>query len=351
MAIISIPVLIGFGSGIWLSQEAMTIRQQQAEVSKLKQVSVQAKMLVGMLTAEIETLKLQAWNIALHPTKEVEGKILHWAELEGDGVSLTRVKQVARNLHWNGDDGVEATYLNSALRSLNLQETRDRGVSLLRIKKDLNSGGEWLSLAFPSPNSPGAVVLALVDPATVFQSYRTWASHSDGGKSRSYLLGSDGRVLTHSQKNWIFSDMSGLPLYREMIRKMLNGAVGSGYGEFTSMDQLPAATAFYRLGLLPLAVVVEEVNSHRLEKLDELKVISLGGVALFVLAGIVLGSALILSSYLVKVVTLTIRPEESEGLGEEHMRPGISEGELPAGQFFKGDEMLLLDSIRSSDEI
>lgn len=350
MAVVSIPVLIGFGSGFWLSQEAMDIRQKQVESSRLQNVSAQAQMLVGMLKSEVEILRLQAKSMATGTPHEIPGNLLHWAELEIDGNSLTRVKRVLKNPRWSGDAAMESSYLSSALKNLNLQEILKQGVSILRMKKDLNSGGEWLCFAFPSSESPQSVWLTLVDPSTAFQSYRNWARHSEGGKSRSYLIGSDGRVLTHSQKNWIFSDMSGSNFYRDVIRKLLNGSLGSGFGEYTSMDRLPVASAFYRLGPLPLAVVVEEVNTSHLEKINELKILSLGGAAILVLGVIIFGCALILGSYLVKVVTLTVQNESDDALDPKKRAGfGLSEAELPEGQFFKGDELLIVDAIRSSN--
>jgi hypothetical protein len=364
MAVIFVPVALGFGGGVWVSQQAQVSRQKKDDAARLKDVSQLAQILVEMVSEELETIRMQAWGLSVSRTTSIEnppptpsGKILHWAELEFQKGGPGIVKHLSRSPFWNGNASIEEAYLRAALESLNLQEVRQKGMSLLRIRKEAGGRSEWLSLAFPAPGSEQSVLLALIDPSSAFLSLQRWASHSQGGKSRSFLIGSDGHVFAHSQKTFADSDFSGIALFQNLLQRAFQGTMTGGAGDFTSIDRLPVGTAFYKLGQLPLALVVEEVNSARLYRTDGGWIAILTLFTFALLAFLVLGCALILSSYLVKTVTLTVQPEAPyPGMDREGIE-GETENEFEtyanAAQrrnYFTGDELLLIDTIQSNHD-
>jgi hypothetical protein len=190
----------------------------------------------------------------------------------------------------------------------------------------------------------------MVDPLLAFPSFQKWVTHSAGGRSRSYLIANDGRVLAHSQKALISADFSNLPIFQNLLRRALQGTLTSGMGDFKGIDHLDVGAAFVRLNPFPVAVVVEEVNSEKLNQPNGVRIAFLGFMALLVLAAVVLSSALFLASYLVKTVTLTVHSESSDFDDSESLSVQEPERTKSKNGFFSGDEMLLLDSIRSSNK-
>jgi hypothetical protein len=347
MMIVAVPVSLGFGAGIWVSLEAQVSRQQKDNQTRLRKLSSQAQMLLQMVSLEIESVRMQTWSLAQSqtPSSQVSsapfGKILYWAEVELQPQGMIQAKRSARNPAWSGSSAVEESFLKSASQTFSLQEIQQRGVGTLRMKKDLNGGGEWLGLAFPSLTSQKSLFLTLIDPALAFSSFQLWSAHSGNGQSRSYLIGRDGRVLSHSQKTFNSADFSGFSLFHTLIRKGLEGAYSTGSGDFLGVDQLPVGVAFQRLGQLPLAVVVEELNNQSMEYGDEIQIGLLALIAWAVLGFLIFGCALILRSYLVKVVTLTV-PAPSEEVP--------SHNPDSRNPYFSGDELLILDPIQMPDD-
>lgn len=181
----------------------------------------------------------------------------------------------------------------------------------------------------------------MIEPARAFHLFQNWAVHSSGGKSRSYLIGNDGRVLSHSQEALVYSDFSKTPLFQQALQKVVQGAWISGSGDSIGIDQVPIGAAYYRIGQLPLAIVVEEVNSSQFTHIHEYQALAMVMMGLF-LAGLATWlCSVVLTRCLVKVVTFTVQAEA----------PSDAVIEKPQGsKFFAGHDFLILDSAKSLEK-
>src|SRR5437867_2259592 len=84
MALVFIPAVLGWATGFWISQDSIQNQQQSDDEKRLKQTSIQAQMLVDMVSAEIETIRTEAQEFTFKRTAyahPLSGRILHWAEM------------------------------------------------------------------------------------------------------------------------------------------------------------------------------------------------------------------------------------------------------------------------------
>lgn len=281
------PVGLAVVVGLWLAGHIHGDPIAIAVEQRAEEVMAQDRLLVEGIWGAIETVKTRALSLARVREAELkadrassmpaaasnpDGPILHWAELELQDGRLKGVRQSARNPGFEptvGWPAFESFYLQSAISRLNLHELEENGVTLLRIKQERGQSQEWLALAFERKSdtvtgraTTAALVLALVDPVEVFPVFRRWASRSEDGNLRGYLIGSDGFVLAHSQRTYAGSDFKSVPVFDQGVLPMLKSKARSGSGVYSSIDKTAVTAAFARPGTLPLGVVVERVNPN-----------------------------------------------------------------------------------------
>lgn len=333
-AILSLAVFTGFGGGFWISERLGSLREQTWEEKRLQNVSVSAQLLRDMILYEIENLRVLATS---GPQQLNSNLILHWADLEFQGDQIQKVRQSYRSPSWVASSEIEKNYIATAIRTIKPKEVLENKMALIRVKQDSVSGREWLGFAFQSTRSASSIVLALIDPSQGFHAFQKWMAHSAGGKSRSYLLGGDGRVLAHSQKSFDSADFSETPFFKAVMQKALSGMALGGKGETLGIDQMPVDTAYYRVGRLPLAVVVEEIrpttgfNMVRLTDISGSLLITMVFLMTFIMT-----CSLILKTYLVKVVTLTVRSNAEENSPVKTSSQG----------FISSQDMLILNQVK-----
>jgi hypothetical protein len=267
------PIALAVVIGLWLAGRIQGVATATVHERRTAEVIAQDRLLVDNIWSAIDTVKARALSLARireaqpGPASVPEGPILHWAELEIQDGKLKGVRQSARNPSFEPSSGwqvFEEFYLQSALSRLDLHELQENGVTLLRIKQEQGHSQEWLALAFESMKGK-SIVLALVDPVEVFSVFRRWASRSEGGNLRGYVVGSDGFVLVHSVGTYSGSDFRASSVFEQGVAPMLQGRVRNGAGEYKSIDRLPVTAAYARPGSLPLGVVVERVNPDAVE--------------------------------------------------------------------------------------
>lgn len=307
-AVVSVPTIVALGLGFEVSKRIFEPLQGEQDGVRLKNISLQAAMLEASLEQELEGLQIRAWALAQGSRDTTAfGPVLHWVEVTSAAGKFQSVKQLARNPKWNMSEALQSSYLKSAFERFQVQDIEKNGNAILRLKKGSQENGEWMSFAFRSPLEH-IFYLVLVDPSEAFLSFQKWSKHGAGGKSRSYLLGTDGRVLAHSQKSMVTSDLKNLSFFQQGIQKMLNeGSVVSGSGDFLSVDRLPVGVSYLKVANLPLAVVVEEVNAQQMNGIRWSHAFGFLGLSGIVLFSLILFSAFFLKTFLVKVITFTVR--------------------------------------------
>ncbi|MCM2323968.1 MAG: hypothetical protein NDJ90_11970 [Oligoflexia bacterium] len=270
--IIAIPFFVALLGGAWLAFQAAGIRTERADSLRDRELSMRARSIVGEVEAELEILKTRAQ--AIHSLSRLDtaessaaavealgsgpGAILLWAaaQRKQDGSGFL-VQASLRNPFWKGGALVDAGYLQQALRQLDPEALRDAGKSVLRLKQDSQRNSEWLAILFPvqggdSVTEPtGRVLLALIDPAEGFATFRDWSSRAEPGAVRAYLVARDGLVLAHSQKAYVASDFSKTGIFTAQARE--------GLARYQAIDLLPVAGAYVPAAGLPFGVVVERI--------------------------------------------------------------------------------------------
>ena len=311
-ALVIAPSLFGLGEGIWLHSQLGQGDALESPDRRLGQIYNQGQLLTDSLQEEVNAIGAEArelqWLTRSHSDLQrvmSRSPIMLWAELGLDHPVIRGVVRTVQNPVWKRSLESEKFYLTTVVQSLHSSEIQSQGVQVVRVKQDFQGSRELLGLAYPGEHE--SILLVLVDPVLAFPSIQRWSSHGQGGKSRSYLLGADGLVLAHSQKKMNSIYLNDLPLFKNQILNLFNGSLRSGQGDFTSIDHLSVGAAYFRLGTLPVAVVVEEVNPVQSHSGYGLLLFS--GIALF---GVALASAVLLKTYLVKTVTLTLREPMDE---------------------------------------
>ncbi|MGE0616453.1 MAG: hypothetical protein AB7P04_12515 [Bacteriovoracia bacterium] len=270
--------------------------------------------------------------------------LLHWAELSISASEGLEIGRTARNpllatrlpqtpkLSLTSpapaaDVSFEEFYLFSLKKKLSLEMARRSGVSLVRIKPDLDGHVEWLAIGFLVPVSQSNMdlkfVVALVDPAQGFPFLADYQKRNPG--IRASLVSSDGVVLAHSEAERNGADVGTHPLYSDGIRKLFETNQEKGRGVFGR-----AFTAFVRPKRLPLSVVLEDSNGQDLSELEHLSTHAWLKLLLGTLFGVgafaVIGA--IWLAYRTSKANQTIHPAPSSA---SSATPGVS-SEIPVSE-------------------
>jgi hypothetical protein len=360
---VAVPAWVGFGTGVCLSQKMMSSQQNVEKKDQAQYLISQAQLLTQMIRSEVEVVQTQALSqfqsakFASNLKSELSGSILYLAEFNTHGDSLTELKQSFRHPSWTVSSALEEFYIKSAIQNIKPAELQRNGMSILRLRKDSKGVQEWLGFAFFNPtvsdslrdsSQEKTVILALIEPSVVFQSIQKWSSHSAGGRFRGYLVGKDGRILLHSQKTWTAGDMSQTSLFKDQVSKVISGVWLNGSSEALAVDQVQVRAAYYRLGQLPLSVVVEEIQSDPYLKVD-FSLVAFGLFLLTVLSVFIFGSAWGLKAFLTKkvgvpvVANVPVSAAESNESHESYDSGSPLALEMQRNQpFFSEEDLLVL---------
>ncbi len=337
LVLVSIPTFCGLVAGFWISQEMMDDKQEELLEWRRKQVSSLAEAFKETLVGEIEALRGEAQALTALQKDEAahrilpRGRLLHWAELKTKDSLILEVKKTKRNPHWNATPMTEEAYLRLLSQNLKPSEVAKNGFWVERVPQDPSGLVEWLSFSYPSLSPDGGIVSVLIDSSQAFQSYQRAISQLEGQTFRSYLVGRDGRILFSSQKSWKGKDLSSSALFQDQIQAVMNGAWRGGSGETMSLDQNSVATAYLRVGHLPLVVVTEQVIKQTTRSSGN--GLFLSGVLILTLSMVTFLCSYLLKSFLFKVVTVT------QKIPVQVRKPESVEG----ARFFSEDDLLLLD--------
>ena len=273
MMMVSIPILVSFCSGVWLSHLFTESQYKGVGESQSRKLVVEAQMLADQLTQKVDDLKVQASMIAqlhtsLSPRSEVlfspRSGITLWAELELQGNSSGRVR--VRRWVSSLERGLEAQYLSKIVKEL--EQSRSKLSSALqyqgvyapesvRLSGATNSPG--YSLVFQGQDSNRTAHLLLVDPSLLFTPLQQWQRHSQGGLSQSVLLDAKSQVLSQSHPNskWL-EKLMGHAFFRFQLEKLTQRITFQGKGEFTLQEGSSIQASFLALPHLPWFIVVGE---------------------------------------------------------------------------------------------
>ncbi len=223
------------------------------------------------------------------------GPIKHFAELQAVAGRVTQVKQSL----WINNSKNEAVSEDELQRELkekvSIQQIRENGYSVVRLKLDPNQGRDMMALVFMASTGqngqPDTLVSAIVDPSQAFAGFVRFAARSEAGSLRAYLVADDGRVLAHSQPSYIGSSFADTAIFNEALKPTLEGRRLAGSGTYTSLDKLRVSASYSRVGTLPIAIAVEKVKGAPIIMTDWVK---WGVQVAGVLAAVaIIGSALI----------------------------------------------------------
>ncbi|MCM2279406.1 MAG: hypothetical protein NDJ89_15125 [Oligoflexia bacterium] len=268
----------------WLELRADEARLAREKDGRDRELARKADGLAEELRGELELLASRAQAIrglrklgtsaartAIARTLgEGPGSILLWAEAESSGGARLRARGTVGNESVRDGIRSEARTVERILARVDPGSLDGSGIALLRLKRDSQRNNEWMALVAPDGvarlDGRRGVVLAIIDPAEAFAGIFGKASAQG---DRAYLLGSDGLVLAHSQRAYLWSDF-GRAVSRD-----------SGISEYRAIDQLRVAGSFRGVRALPLGIGVELLISEpRLPSLDSRAI--LAGLALLV---------------------------------------------------------------------
>ncbi|OFZ82510.1 MAG: hypothetical protein A2583_11265 [Bdellovibrionales bacterium RIFOXYD1_FULL_53_11] len=189
------------------------------------------------------------------------GEIAVWSEFEISGARVGASTHALTGTAMKLDPGTVALFAQAAAEQFRIEDIKDGGTTILRMKRDPQGAAEWLGFGFQGAG--GKVVAAMVDPVTAFPLIAKTSSAAAGGSLRAYLLAQDGTVLSHSQGAYIGADFSGTGAFRDAIRPLFQGTGNNGSGFFRAIDQSDVAMSFIRPARVPLVVVVERIAGAR----------------------------------------------------------------------------------------
>lgn len=230
--------------------------RQSERAARLESVSETLHRLTDGFSADVERIRRKALD--LRATQNVRGALgqglLHWAELYADDAHVLGVR---RSLPGTAalSSSHEAYYLALASAKVGeaLSRIRKDRIGLLRVEDAMAQGSERLVFVFPLEAPESNVILAMVDPGMALSALAGW--HGAHGL-RMYLADRDGKVLIHSEKNYVGASLEDVDVYS----KLATGALGSEPTELArakASDALNVTAAGVHPLALPLLLAVE----------------------------------------------------------------------------------------------
>ena len=253
-AILIAAVALGTTVGLRLHQ----LEEGAALQEDLTALSAQNGEMVEAFFTWVTALKAQSISLSAG-LDAYTIPILHWAELTDSGPALGIGKRLKAE---SVDVKTEEAWLKEVqARATQWRGTRrESGFGILRFRADPAISREWLGFLFAQK---GRVYAVAVNPSAAFPFVKRFAARSAGGTIRSYLIGNDGQVVTHSQESYAGVKFTAAPIFTQALEAVAQGKRSSGVGQFEAIDRLPVRAAYARVGSLPLIWVTERLEPRR----------------------------------------------------------------------------------------
>lgn len=313
------------------------LMMHRVETEQLEQLRIQSRSVSDLVLNQIEMIRTRGDLIQqTHSVPpELFSEILYWSELKVDwNQGVQEILRSVVNPNWKESSSsvvvspyaarIDDAYVLQALKNVSLESLKKSGVAILRFKQDPNRPHEWLAFIFFNRNRPDKAVFTLVDPSWAFPLFKNWASQSEGGVLRTYLVGSDGHILSHSLQTYVASDLSRAPIFKDALKYLFSSQRISGVGTYQSLDQVPVLASYLRVGDLPLGVVVERIKIPSRILREKLSSLFETVPTLFLVACVLFGILLLMG---------TIR-----------RAPHLNEVMIPSNRFFSRDPSFIEDS-------
>lgn len=304
--ILAIPALVSLGLGVGLGIGFLNPEDPQ---QKAEQVKIQAQMGADQVASEIELLRLEGnqENTQDSMMGEASDRILLKADLLREADGKVKIKSKAQSPSWvpgryfNADTLIQS--VTQSVFTKSAEQANPSDVSVVSLRADRSGGAEWLCFIFKKEPTGQTFSLVLVDPARYFKAFSNWHLHGGNGKYRSFLIGTSGVVLAHSQASLAATDLSTVPIFTDLLKKVVGGTQRTASGRLTSLDHQWVELATLRVGSLPLAVVVESPNPEASPSAVRKAALFLG---FFFLWGVLWYCASFLRRHLVEVRVQTV---------------------------------------------
>jgi hypothetical protein len=261
---VALPVIVTLSGSYILARQTVKAQEGQSQQTKAEEIRTQSKLLLSNVWNEIEGVRIRATSYYEGGKKSVlNPQILTYSTIQWNESPLSKTQKITgftKNSVWqNSSSSAELqSQMTRATSLLSLKQIQETGYGLVSVGGPV---GNRLGVAFAASNQTGApIIFVSVNPEEVFTSFGRWASRREAGNLRGYVIGSDGRVMIHSDRAYSGADFKTGELFKNALAPMFRGDRTSGVSTFISTDLRPVLTSYQRLGKLPYAVVVERVT-------------------------------------------------------------------------------------------
>ena len=332
LLIMSVPILVSFCSGFWLSYLFKESQHKGEDEIRYRKLVVESQMLSDQLYQNLESLKFQAqWMGELKNPGQVflqtgarRSGVKAWSEFEVKaGLEGVKVRRFLKGA--SSSVGFDSQYLSKIVKEVTqnssqvLSNLDHYGFHLLdsSYSEGVKEGGGYAFL-FQSPTSKNLIHFVLVDPEVFFSPFQSWVKHSQGGLSQSALLvlGKGVMVQSHpSQSYW--KKLSEEPFFRYQSQNVLKKVAIQARGDFKLDSNVWVRASLIGFKNLPWAIAVSELKLSSTSGFHSSGMVWLYAVfvGLLILASLVIASSH-LARHLTQVVPLTlVKPvEESQSI-------------------------------------
>ena len=278
MMMVSIPILVSFCSGVWLSHLVTESQYKGMEGIQSRKLVVEAQMLADQLTERMNLFRMQASMIAQLKSpslpfsqgslQNLNGIIL-WAELDFNSGSSKKVEVRRSVRNTQIEERVASLYLSKYINKLELSHSKVSSALQMHgiyvpesVSESIDDKLAGYSLLFQAQGSSRLAYLVLVDPLQVFAPFQQWQRHSQGGLSQSALLGSNAQVLSQSHSDsLLLKKLMDHPFFRFQLDKLTQRIIFQGKGAFNLDGGSSIQASFLALTHLPWVIVVGEKSS------------------------------------------------------------------------------------------
>ena len=334
LLIVSIPIVVSFCSGFWLSHLFTESQQKGEDGIRYKKIGVESQMLSDQLSQRLELFKIQAqWMGDLKkPAQALSAKtsqasgLRAWGELEmSPGLKGVQVKRFFQAP--SVEKRLETEYLSRMIKEMSSHRTQvmadleNYGFHLPESSyDDAFKSGYGFSFLFQSLSDPKNVYLVLVDPSAFFSPFQSWVKHSQGGLSQSalFVLGKGVLVQSHPQQS-LWKKLDEEPFFHYQMENVLKKVTFQTRGDFKLESNSWVRTSFIGFKNLPWAIAVSDLKLAPVKSGMGSGMVWLFAALLGLLILVCTGLAsLYLSRNLVQLLPFTVVAPHSETLLHPH---------------------------------
>ncbi len=285
LILISLPALFAALAGIYVSERVFQDEKDLQELTQRRESGVQIRALMEYVVSVLESSKAQG-SQSYQAQKAPTGAVLNWTEFEVKDGAVVGVKRSS----WNADASkidskikgsradFETAYLKQIQEKLILKNVDS---SLLSIRPDSERSAQWIAQA---QVVSGGVVLFLMDSQEVFAGMTRIGNYWKGLGYRAYMIDINGRVLAHTDPQYVFGSFPESAIFTDGILPVLQSSRIAGSGRYESIDQFPVVASYARVGGFPVALVTEKLSMRssifhryfREGRLNRISVLALG---------------------------------------------------------------------------